>query len=374
MRRWDDLQLLKFIDDHEESGDIGPLNNGLDLMKSMGGQDIDWTQDPRAFARELLLAQQCNYVEWRDLSMQQVGNRDPLANAQMWLQFIYEIRLTIPGRDRALGRSIQRPLPDPDEDDGRMISGITYEEIARALADEYTETQLPRFLRDYGIPDEFLIGQVEQGKVDYVTGVLEAVMEGGSAARRAGRAFIGGWLDGRFHAPAREDVRKRIVAILAQQGWHIREGRLTIGERTYDVAGVLTPIGRDARIAALHPLIRQVTDRLVQDGHFDAAILEAFKAVNNAVKKKANSALDGRSLMTAVFSDSDPSLVLGDLSIQSGRDIQEGFRFLFMGAVQGIRNPNAHEQFKDLSPEEGLEALAFASLLMRRLDSAEVRV
>jgi hypothetical protein len=45
---------------------------------------------------------------------------------------------------------------------------------------------------------------------------------------------------------------------------------------------------------------------------------------------------------------------------------------LFKGAVQGIRNPDAHEQFKPLDEEEGLEDLAFASMLMRRLDGAKV--
>jgi hypothetical protein len=46
--------------------------------------------------------------------------------------------------------------------------------------------------------------------------------------------------------------------------------------------------------------------------------------------------------------------------------------FLFRGAVQGIRNPEAHEQFKPLDEEEGLEELAFASMLMRRLDNAQL--
>jgi hypothetical protein len=41
-----------------------------------------------------------------------------------------------------------------------------------------------------------------------------------------------------------------------------------------------------------------------------------------------------------------------------------------MGAVQGIRNPDAHEQFKELKDGEAFEMLAFASLLMRRLDEA----
>ena len=44
-----------------------------------------------------------------------------------------------------------------------------------------------------------------------------------------------------------------------------------------------------------------------------------------------------------------------------------------MGAVQGIRNPDAHELFKALDAEEALETLAFASMLMRRLDEANQR-
>jgi hypothetical protein len=44
-----------------------------------------------------------------------------------------------------------------------------------------------------------------------------------------------------------------------------------------------------------------------------------------------------------------------------------------MGAVRGIRNPDAHELFKALDAEEALETLAFASMLMRRLDAAQSR-
>jgi Protein of unknown function (Hypoth_ymh) len=43
---------------------------------------------------------------------------------------------------------------------------------------------------------------------------------------------------------------------------------------------------------------------------------------------------------------------------------------MFMGAVRGIRNPDAHEGFKSLDPEEALKTLASASMLMRRLDAA----
>ncbi len=84
--------------------------------------------------------------------------------------------------------------------------------------------------------------------------------------------------------------------------------------------------------------------------------------------------LDGSALMGKAFSDIDPVIELADLSTETGRKIQSGFRFLFMGATQGIRNPDAHEQFKPLDDEEGFEALAFASLLMRRLDEANVKI
>jgi hypothetical protein len=40
---------------------------------------------------------------------------------------------------------------------------------------------------------------------------------------------------------------------------------------------------------------------------------------------------------------------------------------------RGIRNPDAHELFKALDAEEALETLAFASMLMRRLDEAKLR-
>jgi uncharacterized protein (TIGR02391 family) len=67
--------------------------------------------------------------------------------------------------------------------------------------------------------------------------------------------------------------------------------------------------------------------------------------------------------------DEDPPIRLAvDLSTESGRNVQSGFRFIFMGAVRGIRNPDAHELFRPVDEQEGLEHLGLASMLMRRLD------
>jgi uncharacterized protein (TIGR02391 family) len=367
--RWDDLQLLKVIDDLEQSGQY--ISNGLTLLEQAAqGQTIRQDQEATPFARELLLARDAGYLTWNDQSARQVGQTDPLANSHYWLQTIWEIHLTLAGRDRARGRIIQSPLPDPDEDDDRPITGMTLEEIARSIGDTYTASQLPRYLHDSGIPDNAFPPEVSGSKWSYLLEVFMELHDGGSAARRVLRNFIGSWLDGRHHAPPPPDVRKRITALLGQQGWHVRDGRLVIGAKTYDAAGALTPLGRDARIAALHADVRQAADRYVESGHMEVAIFEAFKAVNNRVKTMTGLDIDGSQLMGQVFSDTSPWIVFSDLSTQTGRDVQKGLRFLFMGAVQGIRNPDAHEQFRPLDQEEALEKLTFASMLMRRLDEA----
>jgi uncharacterized protein (TIGR02391 family) len=108
----------------------------------------------------------------------------------------------------------------------------------------------------------------------------------------------------------------------------------------------------------------------VNSEHIEVAAFGAMKAVTNRVKAMSGLDLDGVRLMTAAFSDTSPILELADCSTETGRNQQAGFRFQFMGAVQAIRNPDAHEQFQLLSPEEAMERLSLASLLMRVLDNA----
>lgn len=98
-------------------------------------------------------------------------------------------------------------------------------------------------------------------------------------------------------------------------------------------------------------------------------VFEAAKAVNNGVKKTASLSDDGIHLMGIAFKDDQPPLMLAELTTQTGRDIQSGYRFLFMGSQQAIRNPSAHEQFAEMDGDEAFELLGPANLLMRRLDA-----
>jgi uncharacterized protein (TIGR02391 family) len=369
MKRWDDVQILRLIDELEGS-EPAALMSGFTLMqRARPGAELDHQRDPGPFANELLLARESGLLTFDD---RVYGQRaaDSHTEAYMWLQQIREIALTIPGRDRARGRELVTPLPNPDEDDGRMITGLTLEEIALSIADTFTPSQLPTFLVDSGMPEGVVPTVVDEDKPAYVMSVLSYLHDGGSEARRSLRAFIGAWLSDQLHASPSDEKRRRIVDHLGRQGWHVKGGMLVIGERTTVDSGALTPLGRDYRIGNLHASIRQVAERYLDRGTPEVAIFEAFKAINNRVKEVTGLDADGQDLMAKAIGDANPLIQFGDLTTDTGRNVQAGFRFMFMGAVRGIRNRDAHQQFRPLNEEEAFEELSLASMLMRRLDAA----
>lgn len=122
----------------------------------------------------------------------------------------------------------------------------------------------------------------------------------------------------------------------------------------------------------LHPKVVEVSRPLFKDGHYKSAILEAYIALNNLVKDKTGMNLDGKALMSKVFSENKPIIKLNDLLDRSDFDEQEGFKFLYMGAIVGIRNPKAHDNIIQSDPYRTLEYLGFVSLLMKRVDEGKV--
>jgi len=121
-----------------------------------------------------------------------------------------------------------------------------------------------------------------------------------------------------------------------------------------------------------HPRIIRASKSLFNSGHYAEAIFAAFKAVNNFTKKKAGLSLDGKDLMAKTFNEDQPIIKLNKLLTRSELDEQEGFRFLFMGAMVGIRNPKAHDEIRQINLYRTLEYLAFASLLMRRVTEGKL--
>lgn len=118
----------------------------------------------------------------------------------------------------------------------------------------------------------------------------------------------------------------------------------------------------------LHPEIAHAVTRLFEDGHYANAVEDACKVLDRLVKLRSNRYdLSGTELMQAVFSPKNPTLRLNQLQSDSDRSEQQGFMFLYAGAMLALRNPRAHELIQD-NAETAIEYIAFLNLLARTLD------
>lgn len=103
-------------------------------------------------------------------------------------------------------------------------------------------------------------------------------------------------------------------------------------------------------------------------------MFEAFKFIETEVKRISGlKGKTGYALMMDAFNESNPNIALNALGTESEVDEQKGFKFIFAGAATGIRNPRGHEVDIGDTPDEALDYLALASLLLRRLDAAGLR-
>jgi len=121
-----------------------------------------------------------------------------------------------------------------------------------------------------------------------------------------------------------------------------------------------------------HPKVIEVSRKLYVDEHYAQAIQEAYKAVDNFVKNKTGLSIYGKDLMGKVFNVAESIIMLNELRTKSNRNEQEGFMYLFQGAMIGIRNPKAHDNVVMTDPYQTLEYLGFASLLIRRADEGKL--
>ncbi len=78
-------------------------------------------------------------------------------------------------------------------------------------------------------------------------------------------------------------------------------------------------------------------------------------------------------LMMDAFNEDSAKIKLNALITESEVDEQKGFKFIIAGATTGIRNPRGHEVDIGDTPDEALDYMGLASLLLRRLDAIGLR-
>ena len=77
--------------------------------------------------------------------------------------------------------------------------------------------------------------------------------------------------------------------------------------------------------------------------------------------------------MESVFNEENPVIKVPEAGYYD-KSIQKGFKNLFIGAMQAIRNPKAHKRIVQNDPFITLEYLGFASFLLKRIDYWKVDI
>lgn len=121
----------------------------------------------------------------------------------------------------------------------------------------------------------------------------------------------------------------------------------------------------------IHIRLQGISKRLFDDGHYALATFEAYKLIDREVATLAKISESGVKLMMKAFSEQNPIIQLTEMKSTSDKDEQEGYKFIFSGAVMAIRNPRGHEYGLVETPTECLDHLSLASLLLRRLEKTK---
>ncbi len=113
----------------------------------------------------------------------------------------------------------------------------------------------------------------------------------------------------------------------------------------------------------LHPLIVEHAAPIFHMGKFDAAVFQAYKQVEIAVRDASGLNLDGAGLMKTAFNKEKG--LLNNLTEPSER---EGLMFVFAGAIQLFRNSTGHQNL-DLDPKDAAHLLIHASYLLNLVET-----
>ena len=121
----------------------------------------------------------------------------------------------------------------------------------------------------------------------------------------------------------------------------------------------------------LHPNVVTLAKPRFEAGHYADAVEAVLKELNHTVKlihqAATNEELDGAALMRKALTPNKPTIILDDMTTETGRNIQQGHMDLFAGTMIGVRNPKAHGNIV-ISAERAIHHFFLASLLFFKLD------
>jgi uncharacterized protein (TIGR02391 family) len=123
---------------------------------------------------------------------------------------------------------------------------------------------------------------------------------------------------------------------------------------------------------SLHLSIREKVWGAFVRGEFDVAVFNAMKGVEVAVRKATNASNEevGTKLVRRAFdANSGP---LRDPQIEFPE--RESIAHLFAGAIGVFKNPQSHREVGIADPEQAIEIVMLANLLLRMVDEAKEKI
>lgn len=117
----------------------------------------------------------------------------------------------------------------------------------------------------------------------------------------------------------------------------------------------------------LHSTIVARCRGLFEAGEYENAVFTAMKCVEDRIRTRINGdpTDTGVKLVAKAMGSQSPPLVFSEVDAE-----QQGAASLYRGALAYLKNPSSHRFLGTNDPDRTLEALAFASLLLRMLDEA----
>lgn len=211
------------------------------------------------------------------------------------------------------------------------------------------------------------------------------------------RTMIARFLEDVFRQYPRKP--KAVVMAIVRDGldWRARRGEATTREELEAIATPMGALGFDIRKdlkklklpepsrvcppsqdkitlierLELHKALCDDCLEMFRDGHFNESVRKALERFEKCVQDTiGDHSTFGRDLMAKAFSEQHPQIALNAMQCANDRSEQEGFKFLTMGAMSGMRNLYSHGDVEQMSVTDAIERLAFVSLLFKRVDKA----
>jgi len=119
----------------------------------------------------------------------------------------------------------------------------------------------------------------------------------------------------------------------------------------------------------LHTVLQPECPKLFKDGHVNECARKALEKYETYVQRKTGSSAIGKNLMANAFSETLPGVKIEDIATKRGKGLQEGFKFLSMGAMSFWRNMFSHGDEEQIPHQDAIAILATVSHLLHHIET-----